>query len=128
NKSLSDMIDLGQSLISQVPNPSKLQAATGAALQSYLQSLPGLTNVSSTAENGDVLFKFTFGKDFNQPLPFQFDVKDTLGAALGAMVNVSGTGTVSIAGHADADVILGLRTTGGLALQDRVFLGTAGNN
>ena len=49
-----------------------------AALQSYLQSLAGLTGISSTVENGDVLFRFTFGKDFNQALPFQFDVKDTL--------------------------------------------------
>src|SRR5207244_12414781 len=103
-------------LQAHLPNPSSLQAATVAALQSYLQSLPGLTGVTSTVENGDVLFKFSFGKDFTQQLPFQFDVKDTLGAALGALVNVSGTGTVSIVGHADVDVVLGLRTAGGLAL------------
>jgi autotransporter-associated beta strand protein len=140
NKSVSDLVDLGQMFLHQIGSPDDpnnvgiASVATAQKLQDFINRKldPDPTDdvvpnvVTITVTPGDIRFTFTFTRGLETPLsfPFALDLGDNLG-----LVNFSGDGEVEVDADATFTLTLGVSTaTGpGIDFLDRVFLVTEDN-
>jgi hypothetical protein len=130
NKSVSDLLDLGQAFLAKIGSPSDpTQVSEGQ--ESTAQKLADFPNqklapnappvVSVIVTQGDNRFRFSFTKSFDTNLPFSFDLGNDRG-----LVDLSGSGQIAVHGDATVTLTLGLSTASDptLGLLDRVFLDT----
>lgn len=127
NKSISDLLDLGQALLEKLqptgtPAAATLDVATAQKLADFLNRkiAPNGPPVVSkiTVTPGDIRFQFSFSKTITPIVfPFAFDLGNSKSL-------VSASGQLSLQGSATITLTLGISTAANTALLDRVFFDT----
>jgi hypothetical protein len=125
NTSISDLMNLAEEFshsLGPVDDVDSLTVSTAHLVEEFLNdSLDGIT-VHVVVNPGDIRFNFTYTAVVDEMFPVEFNLGDA-----GSFFGVDTSGNVRIIGSAAVDVSLGLNTADGLDLDDRVFLGTDGN-
>ncbi len=123
NKSVSELIDLGEAWSSTIGQPDSANAiATAQGLQQFLQSKLGNTaTVQVTVRHDDILFEFGFAKGFERNIPLNFAIGNS-------GISLVGNSNLSVSACADLNLALGISTAPDLSVSDRVFLDTSAND
>ena len=128
NKSLGDVIDLGQALADKFGNLGGMQGAqvaTAKLLQNWLNSKLTPVTVLVIVNPGDIRFNFSYTKSYQHLFPLSFDLQ-----GLGSLVTLNAAGNLNVSRRTlTANFGLGINTTAGdVSILDRVFLDAAGAN
>jgi Ca2+-binding RTX toxin-like protein len=138
NKSVSDLVDMGQAFLAKFGSPDGGSVSTVQFVENFLNSkldanpndgmVPDVVNVvfdrgnPSDASDDDLRFTFTFSHDFSpaDPIPLALDLGGNLG-----FVTFEASGGLTLGATASLGLTLGFRTGSGISsLMDRIFLGS----
>ena len=127
NKSLSDIMDIGQALSDKfgaLGGMQGSQVATAKLLQNWLNSKLAPVTVQIIVNPGDIRFNFNYSKSYTTSLPISFDLQ-----GLGSLVTLNSAGNVNVSADFTANLGLGINTTAGdISILDRVFLDASSPN
>ena len=118
NKSLGELIDIGQEYANILGNPDDSKTQTAQAVADYLNPrLPAGSFVTSKVMPDAIELAFSFTRTFTQDVPIQLDMQN-LGGAFSTDIN----GTVHITLTPTIHLTIGLMTTADVPVADRVYL------
>jgi Ca2+-binding RTX toxin-like protein len=121
NKSLGELIDIGQEYANILGNPDDSKTQTAQAVADYLNPrLPAGSFVTSKVMPDAIEFAFTFTRTITQDMPIQLDLQ-SLGGAFSTDIN----GKVHITLTPTIHLTIGLVTTANVPIADRVYLNTS---
>jgi hypothetical protein len=126
NKSLSELVDLGQSFVEKLGLEQGVPSlGTAQALEDFLNSrFPSGLAVKVVVNPGDIRFTFKYADSFSKQVPFAFDLNDTLAG----LVHLDGNGQLALHLKPEAQLTLGFTTAGGnVPFLERVFLAAGGD-
>lgn len=120
NKSLGELIDIGQEYATILGNPDESKTKTVQAIVDYLNPrLPMGSFVTAKVLPDAIEFGFSFTRTFTQDVPMQLDLQ-SLGGAFSTDVN----GTVHLTLTPTVNLTIGLLTGADIDVDDRVYLNT----
>ena len=122
NRSVSDLIDLGQVFLDTIGKPDNdSSTATAAKLQAFINAklvekgLPA--NVEIILSSNAVRFKFSAAKSYSRTVPIAFQVGN-------GGISIDGNANLALTAIGTLNLTFGILTTPGVALADRFFLDT----
>jgi hypothetical protein len=120
DKSLSEFIDLGQTLLDKLDQLDINRFATAQGLQDFLQDQLG-NFVGVAVKSDSIQFSLRFQQDLHESVPVSLNLGDQFG-----LLKVEGGGVVDFNGTAAANVTFGLLTGAGIPIAQRLYFDTDG--
>ncbi|MCO6453816.1 MAG: hypothetical protein J5I93_00735, partial [Pirellulaceae bacterium] len=128
NRSLNDLIDLGQAFVDQFGDGGDQDLSTASNVEQFLNQkldeagLGGL-DVAVIITTEDIRFRVTLAGSFQQSVPVSFQVGQQFGG-----LSLTGDGTLAVAADALLGLTFGVRTGQVPQILDRVFVDLAPAN